>query len=108
MDYTSIAGLIVLVIWFWVSHVIAKAAARRGRSYWAFWWLSVLISPIITGIIVATIGPVHQTTPTESVTQADQEPDLSKKLKQLGQLKNEGILTDSEFEAKKKDLLDRM
>ncbi len=31
-----------------------------------------------------------------------------KKLKKLSDLKDQGILTDEEFEAKKKDLLDKM
>jgi hypothetical protein len=47
--------LIVLVIWIWLSHAIGKAAERRGRAYWGFFWLSLLVSPIIMGIIVAAL-----------------------------------------------------
>jgi len=47
--------LIVLVIWILVSHAIGKAAERRGRTYWAFFWLSLLASPLIMGMIVATL-----------------------------------------------------
>ena len=38
--------------------VIGHAAQRKGRSFWAFFWLSVLFSPIIMGIIVAVISPL--------------------------------------------------
>lgn len=37
--------------------------------------------------------------------QADSEPDYLDELERLGKLRDQGILTDAEFEAKKKDLL---
>ena len=36
---------------------------------------------------------------------APAEPDYAAELEQLAQLKNQGILTDEEFEAKKKQIL---
>ena len=41
-----------------VGGLIGAAAQRKGRSFWAFFWLSVLVSPIIMGIIVAVISPL--------------------------------------------------
>jgi len=41
-----------------VGGLIGGAAQRKGRSFWAFFWLSVLVSPIIMGIIVAVISPL--------------------------------------------------
>jgi hypothetical protein len=49
----SILGFFVLWGGF-----IGEAAQRKGRSFWAFFWLSVLVSPIIMGIIVAAISPL--------------------------------------------------
>lgn len=50
-----VGWLIVFVAWFWLAYVIGKAAERRGRSYWAFYLLSLLVSPVIMGIIVASL-----------------------------------------------------
>jgi hypothetical protein len=65
-----VGWLIVIAICVLLSHVIAKAAERRGRSYWAFFWLSLLVSWVIMGIIVATL-------PNESESDDDfEESDL--------------------------------
>ena len=47
--------LLLLSIWIFASHKIAKSAARKGRNYKSFFWLSLLVSPILMGIIVAVI-----------------------------------------------------
>ena len=36
---------------------IADHAQKKGKSWSTFFWLSLLISPLITGLIVATISP---------------------------------------------------
>ena len=41
----------------------------------------------------------------QSAGYAPAEPDYTAELEQLAQLKNQGILTDEEFEAKKKQIL---
>ena len=41
-------------------------------------------------------------------TESKSEDDIPEKIKKLSDLKDQGILTDEEFEAKKKDLLDKM
>ena len=50
-----IVGVAALVSW-----AIGKSAARKSRSFWAFFLLSFLLFPlgaIIMGIIVATLAP---------------------------------------------------
>ena len=37
---------------------VGRAASRKGRSYVAFFWLSILLNPLLTGVIVATLSPV--------------------------------------------------
>jgi hypothetical protein len=51
----AIVALIGIALHIWLSHLIGKAAERRNRSYWAFFWLSFFVSWIIMGIIVATL-----------------------------------------------------
>lgn len=41
-----------------IGSLIGKAAERKGRSFWTFFWLSILFSPIIMGVIVAVIEPL--------------------------------------------------
>ena len=43
--------------------------------------------------------------PPAAVPDAPAEPDYAAELQQLAQLKNQGILTEEEFEAKKKQIL---
>jgi hypothetical protein len=50
-----VVGIVALIVHIWLSHAIGKAAERRNRSYWAFFWLSFFVSWIIMGIIVATL-----------------------------------------------------
>jgi glycerol uptake facilitator-like aquaporin len=43
-----------------ISRLIGKAAERKGRSKWTFFWISFLLFPLgalVMGIIVATIAP---------------------------------------------------
>lgn len=69
MDYqTIIAGywlaiLLAIILHFWLSHVVAKAAERKGRSYAAFFFISLFFSWILAFIIVATIAePTYRDT----------------------------------------------
>lgn len=53
-----------------VSLAIGRAAERKNRSKWAFFWISFLLFPlgaIVMGIIVATIAPPASPEP-ESTT----------------------------------------
>ena len=45
-----------LIGWVVVSHLVAEAAERKNRNYTPFLFLSILISPLIMGIIVAVIA----------------------------------------------------
>ena len=42
---------------------VAESAVRKGRSYWAFLILSLLLSPLITWLIVATVQPIRSEFP---------------------------------------------
>jgi hypothetical protein len=55
-------ALVMLAAWILTAHFIAKAARMKNRSYASFFVLSLLISPITTGLIVATL-PFNQDDP---------------------------------------------
>lgn len=59
----------------WIGRLIANAAQNKGRSWLAFFWLSILVSPIIMGIIVAVLPALPgtaQTAPPRSATNVAQ------------------------------------
>lgn len=96
-----ILGLLTISLAF--SILIADTAKRKGRSWAAFFWLSVLVSPVIMGIIVASLGQPSDRGPGESREPAKSEQSLESKLMELQNLKDKGLLSDNEFnEAKKK------
>ncbi|MEY2693737.1 MAG: hypothetical protein RL142_85 [Actinomycetota bacterium] len=51
--YAAIAGAINL--YFYISVRVAAAAAEKGRNERVFFWLSVVWSPAVTGLVIATI-----------------------------------------------------
>ena len=54
------SGLGALTIWLigWVvvSHLVGEAAERKNRNYPTFTFLSILVSPLLMGIIVAVMA----------------------------------------------------
>jgi hypothetical protein len=52
----------------------------------------------------AEISALVRPTPTEGAASTD----IPEQIRKLGELRDAGVLTEEEFEAKKKDLLDRM
>ena len=45
-----------LIGWVVVSHLVAEAAERKNRNYTPFLFLSILVSPLLMGIIVAVMA----------------------------------------------------
>jgi hypothetical protein len=45
-----------LIGWVVVSHLVAEAAERKNRNYTSFLFLSILVSPLLMGIIVAVMA----------------------------------------------------
>ena len=96
-----VLGLLLLSLS--LSTLIADTAKRKGRSWAAFFWLSVLVSPVIMGIIVASLGQRSELDFPESGKPTKDERSLESRLMELQELKDKGLLSDNEFnEAKKK------
>ena len=72
-----------LLIWTTVALFIGRAAMKKGRSFYSFYFLSLLLSPIITALIVATISRPSDSTPQEAPpTEAKKCPDCAEEIKQ--------------------------
>lgn len=107
-----IAVLIIpILIYFGLAGLIGDLAKTKGRSWAAFYWLSILLSPLIMWIIAASVSPAPGSSayvaPNNSL-KTTESTDIAKEIEKLGSLKEQGLITKAEFEAKKKELLDRM
>lgn len=96
------AFMIVGGIFALIGFLIANAAERKGRSWATFFWLSILVSPLLMGIIIAVLPSQ------ESAGSNSNQIDPSQQLERLSELQKQGVLTRAEFETKKKELLDRI
>lgn len=85
---------------------IGNMAEQKGRSFDAFFMLSIIFSPLIMGIIAASLGPVTKAGP--NIQSTTPSADVAEQIKKLSDLMDQGILTKEEFEAKKQQLLDRI
>jgi ABC-type molybdate transport system permease subunit len=52
--------LFLFMCWIIFSFVVASVANSKGRSYGFFLVLSLLISPVITGLILILLGFKHR------------------------------------------------
>lgn len=73
-----------LLAWTTAALFIGKAAAKKGRSFYSFYFLSLLISPIITALIVATISKPSDSGPSDITLSGDTKkcPDCAEEIKQ--------------------------
>jgi Na+/H+ antiporter NhaC len=104
-----VVGALVGSLFGLFATAIATEAESKGRSYNSFFWLSMLLSPLVMWVVSSTISPLSGSAKvSESVDKRNTSIDVSDQIKKLSALKDEGILTKAEFEAKKRDLLDRI
>ena len=74
---------------------IADVAESKGRSWKAFFWLTILISPLITGLIVSSIRGE------DSFTKTQAPSTLAGELSKLKSLHESGAISDEEYDAAK-------
>lgn len=106
-------GLIVALLGVSVilATLIASIAEKKGRNWESFFWLSILFSPLIMWIVAASISPTVQAGGFSQQNEESLQPaanDLAKEIEKLGELKDKGLITQAEFDSKKKELLDRI
>jgi hypothetical protein len=88
-------GLVVCLIWFvfgFIALSIADLAVSKGRSWIAFFWLSLLISPLVTWLILASIKDDKGQAP---LTTSNGK--LSEELLNLEKLYKSGAINDEEY-----------
>lgn len=73
-----------LLAWTTTALFIGRAAMKKGRSFYSFYFLSLLISPIITGLIVATISKQSEAGTSDMSLSGDTKncPDCAEEIKQ--------------------------
>ena len=100
----GIAVLGLLTVLISVCGLIADIAKSKGRSWAAFFWMSALFSPLIVWIIASAMSPM---TPQSAFVAQPATDNISVKMEGLQDLYNKGLLTESEFHAKRQELLSR-
>lgn len=105
--YCVVLGGVLFILGF--AGLVANMAKAKGRSWIAFFWLSVFFTPILMWIIAATITPIPGSKDyVPFAATVVTEPDSLEQIKKLGKLREQGLITDEEFEIKKRDLLNRL
>ena len=100
----SIFGVFIGLFFSILASAVADKAEEAGRSWTSFFWLSLLISPLITWLIAATLKPAGASESVSASTKSRGDS-LEEKLTELQSLKDKGILSQGEFdEAKRKAL----
>jgi flagellar biosynthesis/type III secretory pathway M-ring protein FliF/YscJ len=119
--FGTMLGLFVFFIWFWLLIVVFSDIFRsRDLSGWAkmLWVLFVIILPFL-GIFVYLIargGKMHERAEAQAAQQqqafneyvkttAGESTNSAEQLSQLADLKQQGVITDAEFEAQKAKIL---
>jgi len=111
--FLSAVGLVIALIGVQImlSSFIADSAAAKGRSWSAFFWLSLLINPLIVWIVAVSLSPLPgsglYTTPNPD-SQPPRPDDPSQQLRGLVALRDDGLLSEAEFQEKKKEIIGRL
>ena len=85
---------ILSFIWFSFGYIaisIANLAVAKGRSWLAFFWLSLLLSPLVTWLVLASVKTESNDVKKESVGK------LSDELNNLDKLYKSGSLSEEEY-----------
>jgi len=103
--------LISLAVWLGMGFWVGKTAEHKGRS--PFWWVALALVIGLFAFIPLLIAGTSE----EGLRQKENEarerqrqlsPVSPGQIKELAELKDAGLLTVEEFDAKKADLLGRL
>ncbi|AVG24245.1 hypothetical protein C3B54_111297 [Pontimonas salivibrio] len=98
----GVLGLILAVL----SAMVADMAELSNRSWLSFFWLSLLISPLVTWLVVAALKPAS--TPNQIGQSAGPNQSPLEQIEKLGSFLREGLISQEEFDKKKASLLDEI
>jgi hypothetical protein len=85
----------LFLFWFMFSIVVGVFAGTKNRTGFGWFLLSLIISPIITFILVAVLPRVSKN-----------PESLEAKLLEAKRLKDSGMITEEEYQLKRKAILE--
>jgi len=108
-----VAALVVLGIYVLVLFAVGRTAQNYGRRTWPWVLLAVFIGIFaFIPLLIAgrsKAGQLMQLAEEQELRRSLQpQAPATQQLKELGELRSAGVLTDEEFEAKKAALLERI
>jgi hypothetical protein len=91
----------LILFWFVVSLLVAVFASSRNRSGFGWFFLSLIISPLISFIFLAIL-------PKRAgyITASEVPQSLEGKLKEIDRLKLENVLTEDEYQMKRRKIIE--
>lgn len=89
------------LFWFILSVIAGFLAKSKNRTAFGWFLLSLLVSPIITLIILAILQPINYATPFGTPIARG----LEGQLRDLEALRDKGVLTQEEYDAKRKQII---
>jgi hypothetical protein len=91
----------LILFWFVVSLLVAVFASSRNRSGFGWFLLSLIISPLITFLFLAILPKRAGYLETSDVLQS-----LEGKLKEIDRLKLENVITEDEYQIKRRKIIE--
>ena len=114
--------MVVFFLWVFFTFLVTAVASSKGRSGCAWFFISLIISPLIAIIIIACMGDSDEKKEKEmkqfvkiseeerTKNQNEQtapENNIADQLIKLADMKEKGLLTDAEYEEAKGKLLNK-
>ena len=104
----------IFIIWLAGSIFSGIIASNKNRSFFGYFMLGALLSPLI-GIVAALVvkdnsEPTIQKVEVQNTSSSNDNKtsEGANKLKELNSLKEQGLITDEEFEEKRKKIVNDM
>ena len=112
-------GIFVFIVWIVFSIMVTAVASAKGRSGCAWFFISLIISPLLAIIVIACLGDSKEKKEeeikqfvkiSEDVKNSNNEashvekPSVTDQLVKLAEMKEKGLLTDAEYEEAKKKI----
>ena len=115
--------MVVFFLWVVFSFLVLAVASSKGRSGCAWFFISLIISPLIAIIILACMGDSdekkekeikqfvkiseEERTKNQNEQTAPENNNIADQLIKLADMKEKGLLTDAEYEEAKGKLLNK-
>lgn len=91
-----------LLVWIFLAFLVGFAGSGKKIGYWGAFFLSLILSPVV-GLIVGVVSDKEQPAHPSHMVRTESKFDQLERLKRL---KDDGALTDAEFDFEKRRLLE--